>query len=395
MNLSLVFVAIASNLFHAPQCTPNSPTQPFTLWTYEPGALQDRSRFAEAVGEVSRPFTNDVQVRPSGVGGRLLTPRFVEGLIDEASNEFVSDVESRSGRTYSQKDLVADFREFRKGQPTSYKGARDVYITRVEEEIHCADRSVTIRVKGVYAVVPRIVGPSVLGGMRSVIDKDQVMQFAPDGQGGGSLTVRVFNIIDLARSNPSVRTELKRGVDRFYALPQAAQRLRLADEYTRTLIEHVRRTGEVPIEGFEPGDYGIPSFMVAVLQEVVMPELIAFIQKSRSPVEIASIGHTDDAVVHRPIEYSGCGILTRARGQVIPFDPRTPCRASPYIRNNDQLSFARAFEGAALLHQLLSETPYGNRIRYTYTGQGSTQASQNRKESRRIIYRITSRDWHP
>jgi hypothetical protein len=389
MRILLLLLALVGATRVSAQCPRSDPTRKYVLWADHSGGLQDRSRFDSALGIATRSFTSIAQVRPQpGVRGPRVTPQ-VRALVEAAMAELVSDVEAQSGRTYPQRNLVADFIESWQNRGPAYRGPRDVYITRIEEEVRCVDAEVTVRVHGVYALVPRVVDTTVVAGAIRAIDRSELIKLERDGRGGGSVSINIYNIIDQARANQAVQDELKRGVERFYRLPQSELRLQLADDYSRSLVEHVRNHDELSIEGFDSGEYGISSFMVGVIERIVVPELASILRRSQGVVDVVSIGHTDRAAVRTSIDYRGCADLSKALGQRMSFDFRAPCPPSRRIANNDQLSLARGYEGIALLARVFPAELPRARVRLGYSGAGSSQASTNFVGSRRIVYRIT------
>lgn len=383
-----VFLALNVPGAAAQRCPSAIPTQRLGIWTNPLTALQDRTRFDDATASYTRSISDLGLVLPRS-GSRQLTPT-LEAMIEAAMGEFVSEVEVQSGRQYVQRNLVADFQEMRRNREPSHRWPRDVYVTQILLETRCVDARATVHVRGVYAIVPRVVDPSIVRGAVAALDRRQVVEFAGDGRGGGSFTINIYNIIQQARTNPSVRDSLRLGVERFYRLPQAEERLLLADEYSRGLIEHVRDHGEIPVRGFDSGEYGISSFMVAVIERLVVPQLTDILRRTQGPVDVVSIGHTDARAVRRPVGYGGCGDLSGAAGRLAPYDPRAPCPPARQIANNNQLSFARGYAGAELLYQIFPVERGRARLRIRYTGVGSREASNDEGGSRRIVYRIVS-----
>ena len=78
----------------------------------------------------------------------------------------------------------------------------------------------------------------------------------------------------------------------------------------------------------------------------------------------------------------------------VPYVPES-CEGSNDIRNNNQLSFARGYEGIALLHYMMGQPRYRNKLRFFYTGLGSNSPRYSKENSRRIVYKIISVNLQP
>jgi hypothetical protein len=385
--LSSVFLGIALANSAQP-CPARAATQVFELMSDQAGELRNRSRFTSADGSASTSFSNLQQVLPGqGAQGPRVTRR-VRILAEQAIQNFIADVEQRSGRTYSQRDLMADFIDLWENRTPEYHGPRDVYLTRIVEEVSCADASVTVRAYGVYSLVPRIVDSTVVGSAIRAMDRSRIVTYQADGRGGATITINIYGFLDQARGNPAVRQELKREVDRFYSLPQATQRMRLADDYSRELMEQVRDNGEISVPGFDSGSVGISSFMAGVIERIVIPELARYLRGSQGIVEVVGIGHTDRRRVGRPIHYQQCAELDHPPDDVVTYRRVAAC-AERLITSNQQLSVARGYAGVAVLAEIVPMSMPRGRISLGYAGVGTLQASTNLAASRRVVYRIT------
>ena len=385
----LPLIVLATGIAGTQPCPPSAPTQRLDLLADQAGGLPDRSRFAEAQGSATVPFLNVQQVRPRQGPQGPLFPTLVRSLVETAMSDFVSDVEARSGRTYPQRNLIADFVDLWLNHNPAYHGRRDVYITRIVEEISCVDARVTIRVFGVYATVPRIVDPAVVAGAVRAMDRSGLVSTEPDGHGGENITINVYNFLDQARLNPAVRNELKAGVDRFLRQPQSAERMRLADDYSRSLVEQVSEHGRITVAGFESGQVGISSFMAGVIESLVLPELALALRRSEGTVRVVAVGHTDRNTVISPIEYHDCAQLARPAGEIVRYTTQSPSECPERrITNNDQLSFARGHAGTALLARVFPPNLPQRRVWLGYSGLGTAESSSNRAASRRVVYRI-------
>lgn len=161
--------------------------------------------------------------------------------------------------------------------------------------------------------------------------------------------------------------------------------LRFKDDDTQIFMDEASRK-VAEITGYPKGQYRINALAGSIIKQVVLPAVKFYLQ-NYGEVKVDCEGYTDQLRIVSGIPYTGSANLS-ASGSPSDFKPASPI-AQSLIRNNDQLSAARAYEGIAALESALGRMSQRSGLSLRYFGQGAAASPQrDHPASRKIIFRI-------
>jgi hypothetical protein len=144
---------------------------------------------------------------------------------------------------------------------------------------------------------------------------------------------------------------------------------------------------QVKIGGYNRGQYNANSLVGSIIQGAVTPTILKYLGQYRS-VDVLCEGAADALQITKALDYQGEG-RAGAVGEHLPLNSSAGRFLHGGIRNNTDLSFARAYEGIRALEQLLGPAFQSGRVHLSYTGIGvAASQSGDQPESRRIIFKI-------
>lgn len=162
--------------------------------------------------------------------------------------------------------------------------------------------------------------------------------------------------------------------------------IRYKDDDTQSFIGTTQGF-KVLIHGYDLGQYTINSLIGSIIQGSVAPTVLRELGRRKNLIVICE-GATDSLPIKRVLPYRGDGRVG-VRSEEISLGVSQGRLLSSGLRNNLDLSFARGYEGARALSQILGPVLKSGRVQLVYTGIGvSASQSGSQPESRRIVYRL-------
>lgn len=206
-------------------------------------------------------------------------------------------------------------------------------------------------------------------------------QMAPE-RDGNEIIFDLNRIVGRLEEDSRFREELERLL-RDESFKSSA---RYKDDDTQRFIDAARGS-QVQIQGYEPGQYSVNSLIRSIIQRSVAAKIDATLEDYKNVIVVCE-GATDALMISGSLQYSGKARVA-AVGKRIQPGTQEGVQLSG-IRNNIDLSFARGYEGARALAQILGPKWRSGRIQMLYTGMGIVAtAGGNQPESRRITFRLT------
>lgn len=140
---------------------------------------------------------------------------------------------------------------------------------------------------------------------------------------------------------------------------------------------------------FPRGSYYINSLSRIIINNIYqrLEELIY--QKPDQKIEVICVGYTDASKILAPISYNG---MAQSGNEPIRMDEAGLPFIQPEIKNNLELSFARAYEGASYFNERINkELRQKGKVSVFYQGKGVAYQAQNPWQKRRIEFIIRNK----
>lgn len=162
--------------------------------------------------------------------------------------------------------------------------------------------------------------------------------------------------------------------------------IRYKDDDTQSFIGATQGL-QVLIHGYDRGQYTINSLIGSIIQGTVAPTILRELGRRKS-LTVLCEGATDSLSISGTLPYRGDG-RAGAKGEELPLGASRGRVLSTGLRDNLDLSFARGYEGARALQQILGPVLQSGRVQLVYTGAGvSASKAGDQPESRRITYKL-------
>jgi len=201
----------------------------------------------------------------------------------------------------------------------------------------------------------------------------------------GEFQVNVERLLADLLDDPRFVAAVKRAL----ADERFRESIRYKDDDTQIFIDTAAR--KIQIAGYPVGQYRVNSIVAAVIQQTVLP-IVTFYLEHYGEVVVDCEGFTDQLKIIGSITYTGSEKLASS-GSVNTYTPSTqpePQTVDTIIRNNGQLSVARAHEGIAALAAALDRFSANSALTLRYSGLGvAASVAGDQPASRKIIFHIS------
>jgi hypothetical protein len=201
-------------------------------------------------------------------------------------------------------------------------------------------------------------------------------------QDDGTVVFDISAILAELKKDPQFLSRLKSYKDdsKFQAS------MRYKDDDTQGFIRATQGL-QVLIHSYDRGQYTINSLIGSIIQGSVAPTILRELGRHRN-LTVVCEGATDSLSVGGALPYRGNG-RSGVKSVEIPLGAAEGRPLGSSLRDNLELSFARGYEGARALSQILGPVLKSDRVQLAYTGVGvAASRSGDQPESRRIIYKL-------
>lgn len=205
----------------------------------------------------------------------------------------------------------------------------------------------------------------------------RALQKNPGQKEGAEIVFDLTRIFDQLSKN----VEFKRGLEELMRSESFKRALRYKDDDTQGFITQ--------IQGYGKGQYSANALIGSIIERAVVPAVRDALKTHRN-VTVTCEGGTDRLRITSPLSYAGNGRVTEP-GVALSLNSQDGRALNGGIRDNVALSFARGYEGARALAEILGPALSSNkRIELRYTGVGEVaDRSGDHPESRRIRFRLS------
>ena len=198
----------------------------------------------------------------------------------------------------------------------------------------------------------------------------------------GSNEISIVKLVESLLTDPIFKRKLAEKM----ADEKFRDDLRFKDDDTQLFMDQASSRKVAEITGYPKGQYRVNALAGSIIKQVVLPAVQFYLQ-NYGEVIVDCEGYTDQLRITSGIPYTGSADLN-AFGTPAEFKPSSPTSALE-IRNNNQLSAARAYEGIAGLTSALGPMRQRSGLSLRYFGQGAAEGpKRDHPASRKIIFRI-------
>lgn len=197
---------------------------------------------------------------------------------------------------------------------------------------------------------------------------------------GDTLNINLADALDHLLQDPEFRQRVKGVVTD----DQRWEPFRYKDDDTQSFLRDVAN-GQIEISHYEVGQYWPNAVLTALIARGVRPKVMQFLERYKR-VGVRCIGSADRLPIRRGLAYAGrARLLEGERG--LELNSSSGRLLSPVLRNNDELSFARAYEALAVLAHNI---PKPERLSLRYLGRGEASGGARAADpfSRKITFEI-------